>query len=84
MELVKQKIRQPQKFFNSIDNCQKPGNNLEEEEFFSILKNDCRSNAEIERTKNYLKNLMLKIKRNYQNYIWKVMFFYLHEFLKKK
>ena len=41
----------PYQYFNSIDDCKKPVNNLKKEDFFSKLKNECPDDDERERTK---------------------------------
>ena len=41
----------PYEYFNSIDDYQKPVNNLQREDFFSKLKNKCPSKRETEKTK---------------------------------
>ena len=46
-----QKFSYPYENFNSIDDYQKPINNLKKEDFFNKLKNKCPDDEEIERTK---------------------------------
>ena len=41
----------PYENFNSIDDYQKPVDNLQKEDFFSKLKNNCPSDEETQRTK---------------------------------
>ena len=45
----------PYEYFNRIDDYQKPVDNLEEEDFFSKLKNKGPDDEEIERTKEIIK-----------------------------
>ena len=49
------KLADPYEYFNSIDDYQKPVDNLEKKNFFSILKNKCPDDEEIERTKEIIK-----------------------------
>ena len=49
------KLAYPYEFFNSIDDYQKPVNDLKKEHFFSKLKNKCPDDEEIERTKEIIK-----------------------------
>ena len=44
------KLAYPYEYFNSIDDYQKPVNNLKKEHFFSKLKNDYPDDGEIQRT----------------------------------
>ena len=44
------KLAYPYEYFNSIDDYQKPVNNLKKEHFFSKLKNKCPDDEEIQRT----------------------------------
>ena len=50
-----QKLAYPYEYFNSIDDYQKPVDNLEKKAFFSKLKNKCPDDEEIERTKEIIK-----------------------------
>ena len=45
------KLAYPYEYFNSIEDYQKPVNNLKKEDFFSKLKNKYPDDEEIERTK---------------------------------
>ena len=47
-------------FFNSMEDYQKPVNNLKKEEFFSKLKNGYPDEEEIERTKDIVKLFDIK------------------------
>ena len=49
------KLAYPYEYFNSIDDYQKPVDNLKKEDFFSKLKNDYPDDKEIERTKEIIK-----------------------------
>ena len=49
------KIAYPCEYFNSIDDYQKPVDNLKEEDFFSKFKKDYRSDKKIERPKGIIK-----------------------------
>ena len=57
------KLAYPYEFFNSIDDYQKPVDNLKKEDFFSKLKNKCPSDKKIEQEK-LLENLILKMVKN--------------------
>ena len=46
--------------FNSIDDYQKPVNNLKKEHFFSKLKNKCPDVEEVERTMDFIKRFNIK------------------------
>ena len=50
----------PYEDFNSIEDYQKPIDNLMKEDFFSKLKKDCHSDKEIERTKETIKLFNIK------------------------
>ena len=50
----------PYEYFNSIDDYQKPVNNLKKEDFFSKLKNKCPDDEEIQRTKDIIKRFNIK------------------------
>ena len=45
------KLAYPYEYYNSIDDYQKPVDNIKKKHFFSKLKNDYPSDEEIERTK---------------------------------
>ena len=51
---LSKKIAYPYEYFNSIDDYQKPVDNLKKEDFFSKLKNNCPYDEEIERTKKII------------------------------
>ena len=63
------KLVYPYEYFNSIDDYQKPVDKLEKKDFFSKLKNKCPDDEEIERTKEIIKYLILKMEKNLQKYI---------------
>ena len=48
------KLASPYEYFNSIEDNQKPVDNLKKEDFFTKLENKCPDDEEIERTKNLL------------------------------
>ena len=50
----------PYEYFNSIDDYQKPVDNLKKEHLFSKLKNKCPDDEEIERTKEIIKKFNIK------------------------
>ena len=54
------KLAYPYEYFNSIDDYQKPVNNLKKEHFFSELKNKCPDDEEIERTMDINKRFNMK------------------------
>ena len=54
------KIAYPYKYFNSIDDYQKPVNNLKKEHFFSKLKNKCPDDIEIQRTMDIIERFNIK------------------------
>ena len=49
------KLAYPYEYFNSIDDYQKPVDNLKKEDFFRKLKNEYPSDKEIERTKEIIR-----------------------------
>ena len=52
--ILTKKLAYPYEYFNSIEDYQKPVNNLKKEDFFSKLKNKYPDDEEIERKKrNY-------------------------------
>ena len=53
------KLAHPYEYFNSIDDYQKPVDNLKKD-FFSKLKNKCPDDEEIERTKEIIKKFNIK------------------------
>ena len=54
------KIAYPYEYFNSIDDYQKPVDNLKKEDFFSKLKNKCPDDEEKGRSKDIIKKLNIK------------------------
>ena len=59
-QYLNKKLAYPYQYFNSIDDYQKPVDNLKKEDFFSKLKNDYPDNDEIERTKEIIKLFDIK------------------------
>ena len=55
-----EKLSYPYENFNSIDDYQKPVDNLKKEYFFSKLKNKCPDDEEIERTMNIIDKFNIK------------------------
>ena len=58
------KLACPYEYFNSIEDYQKPVNNLKKEDFFSKLKNKNPDDEEIERTKEIIKIFNIKKEKN--------------------
>ena len=54
------KLAYPYEYFNSIDDYQKPVDDLKKENFFSKLKNKCPDDEEIQRTGNIIKRFNIK------------------------
>ena len=54
------KLAYPYEYFNSINEYQKPVDNLEKKDFFSKFKNKCPDDEEIERTKEIIKIFDIK------------------------
>ena len=54
------KLAHPYDYFNSIEDCQEPVDNLKKEDFFSKLKNKCPDDEEIERTKDIIQKFNIK------------------------
>ena len=59
-QYLNKKLAYPYQYFNSIDDYQKPVDNLKKEDFFSKLKNDYPDDDEIERTKDIIKLFDIK------------------------
>ena len=55
-----EKLANPYEYFNSLDDYQKPVDNLKNEDFFSKLKNKCPDNEEIEQLKVTFKEFNIK------------------------
>jgi len=55
-----QKLAYSYEFFNSLDDYQKPMDNIKKEEFFSKLKNKCPIDEEIERTNENINEFNIK------------------------
>ena len=54
------KLAYPYEYFNSIDDYQKPVNNLKKGHFFSKLKNKCPDDEEIQRTMDIIERFNIK------------------------
>ena len=54
------KLAYPYEYFDSIDDYQKPVDNLKKEHFFSKLKNKCPDDEEIERTMDIIRRFNIK------------------------
>ena len=59
-QYLNKKLAYPYQHFNSINDYQKPVDNLKKEDFFSNLKNECPDDGEIERTKEIIKLFDIK------------------------
>ena len=59
-QYLNKKLAYPYQYFNSIDDYQKPVDNLKKEDFFNKLKNDYPDDDEIERTKQIIKLFDIK------------------------
>ena len=57
---MNKKLAYPYQYFNSVDDYQKPVDNLKTEDFFSKLKYKCPDDEEIERTKEIIKVFDIK------------------------
>ena len=58
---LNKKIAYPYECLNSIDDYKKPVDNLSKEDFFGKLKNKCPDDEEIQRTKESIEVLDIKI-----------------------
>ena len=63
-QYLNKKLANAYQYFNSINDYRKPVYNLNKEDFFSKLKNECPEDDEIERTKKLLICLILKMEKN--------------------
>ena len=59
-KFLTKKLAYPYEYFNSIDDYQKPVDNLEKKDFFSELKNKCPDDEEIRRTKDIIEKFNIK------------------------
>ena len=59
-QYLNEKLAYPYEYFNSIEDYQKPVDNLKNEDFFSKLKNDYPDDEERERTKQIIKFFNMK------------------------
>ena len=60
-QYLNKKLAFPNQYFNSIDDYQKPVDNLKREDIFRKLKNKCPDDEEIQRTKKIIKMFDTKI-----------------------
>ena len=58
------KLAYPYEYFNSIEDYNKPVDNLENKDFFSKLKIKCPDDNEIVRTREFIKKFILKMVKN--------------------
>ena len=59
-QYLNKKLAYPYEYFNSIDDYQKPVDNLEKKDFFSKLKNKCPDDEEMQRTKEIIEIFNIK------------------------
>ena len=59
-KFLTKKLAYPYEYFNSIDDYQKPVNDLQKEYFFSKLKNKCPDDEEIQRTMDIIEKFNIK------------------------
>ena len=64
LEDLTKTLAYPYEYFNSIDDYQKPGNDLKKEDFFSKLRNKCPSDKKKNEQRNLLKDSILKMVKN--------------------
>ena len=57
---ITKKLAYPYEYFNSIDDYQKPVDNLKKEDFFSKLKNKCPDHEEIKRTMDIIERFDIR------------------------
>ena len=57
---LNKKLAYPYEYFNSIEDYQKPVDNIKQEHFFSKLKNGCPDDEETERTMDIIKRFNIK------------------------
>ena len=57
---LSKKLAYPYEYFNSIENYNKPVDNLENKDFFGKLKNKCPDHSEIDRTREIIKTINIK------------------------
>ena len=72
------KLAYPYEYFNSIDDYQKPVDNIKKEDFFSKLKYKCPDDGEIERTKEIIGRFIIIKGQELTEIYLKVMYFCLH------
>ena len=59
-QYLNKKLAYPYQYFNSIDDYQKPVDNLKKEDFFNKLKSKCPDDDEVERAKKFIKLFDIK------------------------
>ena len=62
-QYLNKKLSDTYEYFNSIDDCQKPVDNLIKEDFFGKVKNKSPEDEETQRTKEIIKFLILKMEK---------------------
>ena len=60
MEKIKKKLADPYEYFDSIDDYQKPVDNIKKENFFSKLKNGYPDDEKIQRTMDIIEKFNIK------------------------
>ena len=63
-QYLNKKLAYPYEYFNDIDDYKRLVDNLKKEDFFSKSKNKCPDDDEIERTREKLKYLILRMEKN--------------------
>ena len=79
---LNKKSATPHEYFNNTNDYQKHVDSLKKEDFFSKFKKVILMIKKKNERRNLLKNLILKMEKNYQKYIQKVTYFCLHVFEK--
>ena len=82
-QYLNEKLAYPYQYFNSINDYQKPVDNIKKEDFFSKLKNKCPDDDEIERTKEILKLFDIKNGEELTNLYCKSDFILLADVMEK-
>ena len=63
-KLITEKLAYPYEYFNSIDDYQKPVNNLKKDDFYSKLKNDYPDDKKWKEQRKLLKDSIIKMGKN--------------------
>ena len=63
-KFLTEKLAYQNEYFNSLDDYQKPVDNLKKEVFFSEFKKKCPDDEEIEKQKKLLSYSILKMEKN--------------------